>query len=376
MKVGIVTFWTGVDNYGQTLQSYALQFFLRKKGHDAYVVKYRVVPKKTIKWWLNIPFRIIELIYLFLFNKKKRHLYFEFKKQKKNTAIENKIHPRNFDIFKDKNIHFSTKIYDQYSLFKEPPEADAYIAGSDQIWGGLDPGYYLQFVPKGKKCIAYAPSFGGVKLNKRSKTILKGYLERFSVLAMREQDGIDLCKSVGRNDAFLVMDPTLLLSSTDYSLVTVPTKVVSDYLFLYLLGNDMELDVSSIYDWADKHHLAVKYVASQGRVDKYEKIYPNVDEWLGLIQNAKYVVTNSFHGTVFSVIMNRNFLTIPLSGAFARMNGRVIDLLSRLGMESRIYSGSMDILSLPIEYDKINEILSEERTRVSLNFDKWLSSDY
>ena len=84
-------------------------------------------------------------------------------------------------------------------------------------------------------------------------------------------------------------------------------------------------------------------MASQGRLDSYEKIYPNVDEWLGLIQGAKYVVTNSFHGTVFSVIMNRKFLTILLCGAFTRMNGRFIDLLSRLGLENRIYSRNMDV---------------------------------
>ena len=290
--------------------------------------------------------------------------------------IENKKHPRYFEQFKAKHICFSNEVYDQYSLFKNPPEADAYIAGSDQIWGGLDPGFFLQFAPKGKKCIAYAPSFGGVKLNRRTRKILKDYLRRFSVLAMREQGGVNLCKSVGREDAFLVMDPTLLLSSMDYSSISIPVKQTTDYILLYLLGNDMDFDISSVYDWADKHHFAVKYVASQGRLDNYEKIYPNVDEWLGLIQSAKYVVTNSFHGTVFSVIMNRKFLTIPLSGAFIRMNGRVIDLLGRLGLESRIYSGNMDVLSLPIEYDEINAILSEERMRMSLNFDKWLSSDY
>lgn len=376
MKVGILTFWTGLDNYGQTLQSYALQYFLRRKGYYAYVVKYQIISKKNLRWWLNAPFKIVKYVYLFLFHKKRFNLYFTFKEQKRKVMIENKKHPRYFEQFKAKHICFSNEVYDQYSLFENPPEADAYIAGSDQIWGGLDPGFFLQFAPKGKKCIAYAPSFGGVKLNRRTRKILKDYLRRFSVLAMREQGGVNLCKSVGREDAFLVMDPTLLLSSMDYSSISIPVKQTTDYILLYLLGNDMDFDISSVYDWADKHHFAVKYVVSQGRLDNYEKIYPNVDEWLGLIQSAKYVVTNSFHGTVFSVIMNRKFLTIPLSGAFTRMNGRVIDLLGRLGLESRIYSGNMDVLSLPIEYDEINGILSEERMRMSLNFDKWLSSDY
>lgn len=375
-RIGIITYWTGIDNYGQTLQLYALQCCLRNKGYDAYVIRYISKQNKGVKWWLNIPFKLIRLIYLFLFNKKRFSIYMKFKKQKRIIENVNNLHPRNFELFKEKYISFSKEIYNQYNIYKSPPEADIYISGSDQIWGGLDPIYYLQFVDNDKKCIAYAPSFGGVKLSKFEKRKLRKYLQRYSVLAMREHNGVELCKSVGRDDAFLVMDPTLLLSSMDYLSISVPVKQTTDYILLYLLGNDMDFDISSVYEWANKHNLIVKYVASQGRLDSYEKIYPNVDEWLGLIQGAKYVVTNSFHGTVFSVIMNRKFLTIPLCGAFTRMNGRVIDLLSRLGLENRIYSRNMDVLSLSIEYDKINDILLEERVKMSSYFDMWFSSDY
>lgn len=372
MKVAILTFWTGLDNYGQTLQSYALQYFLRRKGYDAYVVRYQAHLKKDLQWWIRIPFKIVKYVYWFFFQREKFNIYSTSRRQNKIVRMENDIHPRNFEKFKDKYISFSKESYDRYSLFKRPPEADVYIAGSDQIWSWLDPGFYLQFAPKGKKCIAYAPSFGGMKLNDRSRKVLKSYLRRFSVLAMRERDGVDLCKSVGREDAFLVLDPTLLLSSGDYSSISVPVKQTTDYLFLYLLGNDMNFDISSVYDWADKHHLTVKYVASQGKMDNYEKIYPNVDEWLGLILGAKYVVTNSFHGTAFSVIMNKKFLTIPLCGAFSRMNGRVVDLLDKLGLCNRIYSGDIDVLSLPIVYDDINNLLSIERNHISLSFDQWI----
>ena len=372
MKIGIVTFWEGKDNYGQTLQAYALQRFLRDKGHDAFIIKYRKTNRRTLGWWLSVPYKVLRLFYKRFFNPSDYELGKKFKRMSAMTAKENDVHPRHFETFKNQYIHFSESVYDQRSIYKNPPQADVYVAGSDQIWRGLDGVFYLQFAPKGRKCIAYAPSFGGLTFDAKDKRILKKYLERFSVLGMREYKGVELCKSVGRNDAFLVMDPTLLLSKDNYIKILPPFKSDSDYLFLYLLGNDMALDVSAVYTWAERYGVSVKYVASQGQQDEYDKLYPNVDEWLGLLNGAKYVVTNSFHGTVFCLIMNKQFCTIPLTGAFARMNGRIVDLLSNLELANRMYSTSLDVLSLPIDYVKVNQKLQMEREKINCDFDMWL----
>lgn len=372
MKIGIVTFWTGIDNYGQILQAYALQRFLRNKGHNAFVIRYNNVVYRGFNWWLKLPFKIARRIYLILFNKDLLNLQFRFKEQKRLSEEENRKHPRNFSLFKERYIHFSEKIYDQKSIMLDPPKADVYIAGSDQIWSGLDPVYYLQFTPLLSKRIAYAPSFGGINLNNTKKKILKRYLESFSVLGIREKEGVELCRSLGREDSFLAIDPTLLLSKEDYSGISVANSDNSEYLFLYLLGNEMDFDVSNIYTWAKSRNLEIKYVASQGQVDSYEKIYPNIDEWLGIIQNAKYVVTNSFHGTVFSLIMNKKFLVIPLSGAFSRMNGRVVDLLTELNLNNRLYSDDLNVLLQNIDFCTINKIMEEKREQMSSMFDKWL----
>lgn len=370
MNIGIITFWNSEDNYGQILQSYALQRFLIKKGHDAFLIRYTPVNKKrNILGYITALYKALKLM---LFNINELKLFLELTRIKKNRVQENRDHPRGFSIFKKKNIIYTSVVYDQYELYNTPPVADVYIAGSDQIWSGLDSCFYLQFVPVGKKCIAYAPSFGGKKYSEKSKKILKHYLDKFSVLTMREDDGVEICKSVGRNDVSLVPDPTLLLSLKDYTSISTVYDSEKDYLLLYLLGNKMDFNVAEVYTWAKNHQMEVKYVASQGRIDDYEKIYPNIDEWLGLIQNAKYVVTNSFHGSVFSIIMNKPFLSIPLIGGFSRMNSRIENLLSTFNLTNRIYKDSIDVLLLPIDYAVINDILSESIECISSDFDKWL----
>ncbi len=373
MKIGIVTFWWSEDNYGQILQSFALQYFLRKKGHEAFVIKYLPSKRKRdFSWWISVPRKILSRIFQFLFHNKEYQLSQHFKKQAEIIQHENLLHPRFFSMFKDKYIVYSLEVYNQYTLFQNPPEADVYVAGSDQIWAGLDPVFFLCFVSKEKKCIAYAPSFGGLENSRINRKQLKHYLNRFSILAMREQNGLDICKSMGRNDALLVPDPTLLLAVKDYSLVSSDVPVEKDYVLLYFLGNDMDFEIAKVYRWAKNRGLDVKYVSAQGRIDEYVKVYPNVDEWLDLIHKAKYVITNSFHGTVFSIIMNKNFMVVPLSGSFARMNCRITDLLSQFMLEDRMYVGDVDLLLSSINYDKINNLLESKRNEISINFDKWL----
>lgn len=374
MKIGIVTFWNSEDNYGQVLQCYALQRFLRNKGHDAFVIRYVPSHGRNLRWWMNLPIKIVIKAFQRISNSSEYNFSRRLKQQKKIVSEENSKHPRHFSLFKNRYIKYSPKIYDSRTIFENPPEADVYIAGSDQIWGWLDPGFYLQFVPKGKLCIAYAPSFGGVLLSKRKKNILRRYLERFSILAMREQNGVDICRSVGRDDAFGVLDPTLLLPLKDYiSCMNFIDKANDDYILLYLLGNDIDLEISVIYEWAKLHNLKIRYVASQGRVDSYEKSYPNVDEWLGLVYRAKYVITNSFHGMIFSIIMKKKFVVIPLCKSYERMNCRIRDLLSLIHLTHRIYMNDMDLLLSDIDYGDVESILSLEQEKMSFNFDKWLS---
>ena len=132
--------------------------------------------------------------------------------------------------------------------------------------------------------------------------------------------------------------------------------------------------MAEVYAWARSRHIEVKYVASQGRQDAYDKIYPNVDEWLSLIRNARYVVTNSFHGMVFSIIFNKPFVVIPLARSFTRMNDRIFDTLSAVHLTERIYKNSLDILLDPLDIRAINDYLKQTGNDISLKFDYWLGA--
>jgi hypothetical protein len=363
MKIGIMTLWWSNDNYGQVLQCYALQQFLQKLGHDPILIRYMPSSrKKNILWFISLPIKILKTVVSpsgFLLSCK-------FRKQSKISEINNRIHPRKFEEFKEKYIISTPQIFTDFNLYKNPPMCDAYICGSDQIWGG-NPVFFLDFVCNTKKRISYAASFGKTKIQKNKIEKIRYWLSKFDLITVREKSGVELCKLMGRNDAVHVLDPVFLLGRKEYTKIFAAQNNFSKYIFLYLLGHDCDLNLNMIYKYAEKNDLLVKYVASQGRNDAYEKIYPTIEEWLSLLDKASFVITNSYHALIFSIIFNKQFLIIPLRGLFSMMNTRIVSLLSVLQLESRILSkNDLSILSQFIDYKNTNNIIKKEKIRIDL----------
>ena len=354
-KVGTITFWWSKENYGQILQCFALLRFLRNSGYDAFLIKLYNNPKnhsylrkaKTLLKYLLHPKQLKHRINL-------RDENAVFKQNGRIQARTEKEFPRSFENFLEKNIPSTQNIYTTKTLFANPPDADAYICGSDQIWGsGLVPEYFLQFAKQGVKKIAYAPSLGGYIPSSNEKAKIKQYLSSFSWITLREKQGVEVLKSIGIADCEKVPDPTLLLTSEDYRKLYDNQnffEIKRPYILLYLLGNPIDLEIRSIYDFAQQHGLEVKYVASQGREDSFEKIYPTIEHWLYLIDNADYVITNSFHGTVFCLQYHKKFLTIPVCGPLSRMNGRVMDLLNEYSLTERLYTNDLGVILSSIDF--------------------------
>lgn len=350
MKIGILTFWWTQDNYGQVLQCFALIKFLREMGHDAFLIK--AIPNPPRKTLLR---QIKNLI------KNCIPTYRRWEQLGKIQDKENRKHPRNFDNFRAHHIPSTDTIYSQKRLMEEPPKADAYICGSDQVWCGPSPIYFLQFGSKSTKRIAYAPSMGGIKPRGEVRQTMIEYLQRFDFLSSREKQGVEELHEMGFPEASLQPDPTLLLPVETYREIAIgPQKAEKPYLLLYLLGNETNVNVGDIYSFADTHNLEVRYIASQGRIDEYPKLYPTVEEWLGLIDGATYVVTNSFHGTVFCLQFNTPFLVLPVKGAIARMNNRIYDLLERYGLSRRIYQGSLERLFESMDFQLFNNLRGKD----------------
>lgn len=355
MKIGTITFWDTEENYGQVLQCYALIKYLQKHGHQATLIRTKplVGSKRTV---------IQKVFTLLVMARHPRSLISFFKrtpKTKSNAALP--IVDRGFAQFKIKYIPSTSSIFSYEDLVNSPLDYDAIICGSDQIWSAISPLMFLQFPGKFKR-IAYAASFGGFQIkNILDRKQVKFWLDSFDFISVREKEGVEMCLSLGAK-AFLFPDPTLLLNKSDYEGIIGDSVIKNDkpYILLYLLGNKIDVDVKLFFDFAHLKGIDIKYVASQGRTDDFEKVFPSIPEWLSLIRNARAVITNSFHGTVFSLIFNTPFITVPLSGNVTRMNGRITDLLSKYHLEDRLFMGNLECLLEDANFSLFNKVKEED----------------
>ena len=373
MKIGTITFSNSQENYGQILQCFALVDYLRSLGHDAFLIRAKHVDIDDRTLLSKFVGRIKSLLHpkQFLKNYLENR---EIARQHSAMELDVKMHPRNFDGFIKNNIPTTDTWYDDITIYKTPPQADAFVCGSDQIWGGSDSFMYLQFAPHRSIKISYAASFGGFVPSQIAQKKIANYLSDFKWISLRENTGTELCKSMGFKDAETVPDPTLLLSVDRYkSLYDEKVSTGSSpYIFLYLLGNEIPLKVDEIFDFAKNNNLRVIYVTAHGRQDSHVKEYPEIPQWLQLIEHSDYVITNSYHGTIFSILYHKKFLSIPLAGIRARMNTRLDELLSRYNLKDRLYSNSLEQLFNEIDYTSFEKVNQEERTHIGDKFTRLL----
>lgn len=358
MKIGILTLWLGVDNYGQQLQIYALQKYLRNNGHDAYLIRYAYQTDILYTSEKNkLSKKVLRL--LKIFNPIKLKTYIANKILLSKVSRINKENSRGFEEFRKKYVHVSEEYYKTYDEIKiNPPEADAYIVGSDQVWNpaclnsNLEVGrnlmntFFFNFGKKDMLRIGYAASWGITELPDDWKQAISPLIVKFNFIGVREKSGIKVCEDCGykatefHGPAQWVCDPTLLLTAEqwrcwykqEYEENNSEEKNKYDkntdkpYILFYYLNNGSNFNIKALYDFAKERNLEVKYVSGNSNIDKYKKIYPTNDEWLKLIDEAEYVVTDSFHGSVFSILFNKQFATMELKGKNCGMNERLNSL--------------------------------------------------
>lgn len=362
MKIGTVTFSDSKENYGQILQCYALIKFLRNIGHESFLIRIRHLDEDKRCFTKKILDKL-----KILFSNKLISIIKEISEQKRqHRNMERSIlaHPRHFEEFIKKNIPSTPIWYNDTTILQNPPHAEAYICGSDQIWGGDLEYMYLTFA-KNKLKISYAASFGGKLPDSDTLSLIKESIRSFKWISLREASGVEICKKMGYKNVEIVPDPTLLLTKKDYQRLYKATSRKTNekpYIFLYLLGNQISIPINKIMNYARSQGLEVKYVTAHGRNDKFAKIYPTIEEWLQLIENAHSVITNSYHGTIFSIIYHKKFITLPITGVRSRMNTRLYELFSRYNLSNRVYSNSFRPIFDEIDYstfDKVNKIERE-----------------
>lgn len=346
MRIGIVTYWSSSDNYGQQLQCFALQKYLIGLGHDTYLIKY--MPTNHIPLWRRIA-RSIKYRLLVSSEQKEKD-----KKLKLIYERNNLLNcRRGFKEFRDKYIKSTEIVYRNIKeLRNNPPDADIYICGSDQVWNNSlkDPdtaGWFLDFGKPTAKRISYAASIGrdidSSEINRFTK-----YLKNFNAISVREQKAYTLCHQLGFDKSIIAIDPTLLLNSSAYDSIEIDSNGTDvagkPYVFIYTLNIRT---AEEIY-WDDfqkiiaKDGLQIRSVSSSGYLPARELLsgvqneQATIPKWLSLIKHSEYVITTSFHGVVFCLLYHKPFYAVLLNNEYSKGNDRIVSLLESLHLSNLI----------------------------------------
>ena len=265
------------------------------------------------------------------------------------------------------------------------------LVGSDQLWLPVNvvADYYtLNWVPDNVNKISLATSFGVSTVPDKYKESYKKFLNRIENLSVRESAGVKLVSELSNKEATLVCDPTLLLTKQEWMEIQQEERIIKDkYILCYFLGNNIEhrkfaerLKEKTGYKIVSLNH-ADEYV-------KYSDIFADETpynigpaEWINLIRNAEYVCTDSFHGTVFSLINNTKFFTFERysnKNSKVSTNSRIYSLLEIVNLKERILSGTEnveDVLKYNIDFDKVNTKLADFRNESKAFLEKALSKE-
>lgn len=334
MKTGVITFHSA-HNYGATLQAWALQKALKKLGQQPCIVNYH--PQVIDRLYAVSPLDTV-----------KKRLQYLTKKQVRKRRKKLKIKYEKYSEFLRGHFEFAGDYTTYEELEKNPPGLDCYIAGSDQVWnvdhtGGYDPAYLLEFAEKGSRRISYAASIGRERFPAQYRTFFAKALQKFDAISVREESASGAVLEVTGKTPAVVIDPTLLLSREEYDEIKVPSKRAERYILVYMMETNRKL-----IQLADSISLATGLPVIQRKPGKLFKneldsFYTHTPgEFLGEIEKAEYVITNSFHGTVFSVIYERPFISMLHS----QTGSRTVDLLKVLELEDHILYRARDFAQM------------------------------
>lgn len=301
------------ESYGSMLQAVALQKTIKALGVENKILKDTVVPEtKYVAPSLlsKKPKVILKNIYSLIKNKKIASKY--------KKTLE----------FMENNIEIQYKNgYD--NIVQDPPCADVFIAGSDQIWHPdlCRPFFFLDFVKDGTRRISYAASMGKTRINENKKEELKKLLKNFDAISVREKDNADIVSEFVNKPINVNIDPTFLLPSNEWQKYEKPYPINGKYILVYAIYWDSAFN-RKLKELSKKTGMKVISIsASLNKVWANKKLFDvSVDEFLWLVHNAEYVVTSSFHGVAFSTIFNKQFSAVINPKLPSRI-GALTDLL-------------------------------------------------
>lgn len=362
-------------DYGGMLQAYASFRKIRDLGYDPEAINIDAISgeikQRKIKYFIRNIFDISIV-------KEKSQIVFKKIRQKANKALGDNLNLRYeaFDKFHKEKFKVSREYSSWSDLTNGCKEYSSVVVGSDQLWlpSNIAGDYYtLSFVPNEVNKVAYATSFGVSKIAKGQEEKARQYLNRINFLSAREESGQRIIKECTGRDVQLVCDPALLLNSEEWNTIATPGKIIEDkYIFCYFMGNNpwqrefvTELRNKSGYKVVALLHLD-QYIKSDEDYVDYSPYDISPADFVNLVKNAEYVCTDSFHGTVFSLIYEKLFFTFMRFSDKATLstNSRITTLLKRVGVEDRLVtkeSSVEELMNKEMDYTTIQDRLSKFR---------------
>ena len=360
MKVALAINYDYHD-YGGMLQAFATQRFLEKQGIDSDAINFdNVKGDISRRKWKYFLSNIMDISIV----KEKSRLIEKKIRQKTNARLKAQMAERDNAFDKFCTSHFKvSRHFDSWDDMAKASqkEYDAVIVGSDQLWlpSNVMADYYtLNWVPEKVKKIAYATSFGIGNIPQKYKEMYRQYLTRIDYLSARETSGQEIISELTDRSVPLVNDPALLLDANGWDEVIKDKPIINDkYIFCYFMGDNPE-QREFVKRLAKEKGLKIVALLHLDQFIETDEHYADYTPWnispadfVNLVKYAEYVCTDSFHGTVFSIIYSRNFFTFKRFNKKASLstNTRITSLLTRVGLMDRL------VVNLDKRPDNIND---------------------
>lgn len=357
-RAAIVTFQSAY-NYGAVLQAYALQEYLNENFCDTRILNYhcamidKTYARPSISDFARNPKRSVFLLFQSVLYKGKHAKIDQFRHE-----------------------HFRlTKRYYLSNIQDANNEAQVFIAGSDQVWNhfliGDDTTFFLDFVTPEKRTCSYAASIGTSSIPDKYVEQYKKAISHVQTISVRETAGLQTLRDIGVSRAKVMPDPTLLLPKDKWESLLIKPRSKGKYILIYKITRADKL-IAFAKDLSKKTGLPIIYVPNDLRSGVVGKLKLTVGptEWLGYIHDAEYVVTNSFHGTVFSILFGKKFFS-EVSGKVNWAPSRLLTLLGLFGLEDRTIDRFADrMLEEQLPLGHIEGICAEQQGRVHDYFEE------
>ena len=368
-KVAVISSYYQNWNMGGLLQAYALNRAIRDLGYDAEHIRLCYTEPADTDSALSA--RVRTVLTRHRLSSELIERFFTFRQHESKNR-------KSFRDFHDHAIHGSAACCDAITAVKLNRHYDIFVTGSDQIW---NPEFWserllgvfgLLFAARGKRTLSYAASIGSEQAVAGKEDVFRAFLEKLDFVSVREAAAQTCLQPLTDKPVRVVVDPTLLLKSSDWAEETAERQTDAPYLFAYFLEEETK-HTAQLHAAAGQLSLPVYCISTEkGQYVRPEQDHQICDagprEFLSYIRNAEMIVTNSFHGMVFSVVFQKPFWVVKRyrDTDKASANNRITDFLRMLGLEDRLLEdGEMpdaERLRRPIDYDRVSTRLEDLRT--------------